>query len=205
MGLRHASQSRRRLDGRARLRGVPDRPHEGRIRTGRGRSFPDHDDPGDRRHAERRSSEGVERIKAMLPVAARAKRETRPASEIVLALQCGGSDGYSGITANPVAGRRRRHAGQTRRHRRAGGNAGNLRRRASADAARGQPRGRRKTGRAHPLVGGLHQAQWRRDEQQSVAGQQGRRAHHHSGKIAGRRGQRRHAPRCARSTNMPSR
>jgi altronate hydrolase len=47
---------------------------------------------------------GVERIKAMLPVAARAKRETRPASEIVLALQCGGSDGYSGITANPALG-----------------------------------------------------------------------------------------------------
>ena len=40
----------------------------------------------------------------MLPVAARAKRETRPASEIVLALQCGGSDGYSGITANPALG-----------------------------------------------------------------------------------------------------
>src|SRR6202030_3783653 len=42
--------------------------------------------------------------KAMLPVAARAKRETRPASEVVLALQCGGSDGYSGITANPALG-----------------------------------------------------------------------------------------------------
>jgi altronate hydrolase len=49
-------------------------------------------------------AEGVERIKAMLPVAARARRETRPASEIVLALQCGGSDGYSGITANPALG-----------------------------------------------------------------------------------------------------
>ena len=49
-------------------------------------------------------AEGVERVKAMLPVAAKAKRETRPASEIVLALQCGGSDGYSGITANPALG-----------------------------------------------------------------------------------------------------
>jgi altronate hydrolase len=48
--------------------------------------------------------EGVERIKAMLPIAARAKRETRPATEVVLALQCGGSDGYSGITANPALG-----------------------------------------------------------------------------------------------------
>ncbi len=49
-------------------------------------------------------AEGVERIKAMLPIAARAKRETRPASEVTLALQCGGSDGYSGITANPALG-----------------------------------------------------------------------------------------------------
>ncbi len=62
-------------------------------------------------------AEGVERIKAMLPVAARAKRETRPASEVTLALQCGGSDGYSGITANPGARRRRRSSGQAWRHR----------------------------------------------------------------------------------------
>jgi altronate hydrolase len=48
--------------------------------------------------------EGVARIRDMLPVAARARRETRPASEVVLALQCGGSDGYSGITANPALG-----------------------------------------------------------------------------------------------------
>src|SRR6267154_649224 len=49
-------------------------------------------------------AEGVERIKAMIPIAARASRETRPASEVTLALQCGGSDGYSGITANPALG-----------------------------------------------------------------------------------------------------
>jgi altronate hydrolase len=48
--------------------------------------------------------EGLARIRDMLPVAARARRETRPASELVLALQCGGSDGYSGITANPALG-----------------------------------------------------------------------------------------------------
>jgi altronate hydrolase len=46
----------------------------------------------------------VERIKAMLPLVNRAKRETIPASELMLALQCGGSDGYSGITANPALG-----------------------------------------------------------------------------------------------------
>ena len=47
---------------------------------------------------------GVERVKAMLPVLNAARRETLPASELLLALQCGGSDGYSGITANPALG-----------------------------------------------------------------------------------------------------
>jgi altronate hydrolase len=47
---------------------------------------------------------GVERIKAMLPIANRFSRSTIPASELMLALQCGGSDGYSGITANPALG-----------------------------------------------------------------------------------------------------
>jgi altronate hydrolase len=47
---------------------------------------------------------GVERIRGMLDVANRASRETVPASELTLALQCGGSDGYSGITANPALG-----------------------------------------------------------------------------------------------------
>jgi altronate hydrolase len=47
---------------------------------------------------------GVERIKGMLPIVDKARRETLPASELMLALQCGGSDGYSGITANPALG-----------------------------------------------------------------------------------------------------
>ncbi|MXQ10225.1 UxaA family hydrolase [Microvirga makkahensis] len=53
----------------------------------------------------RRSVEaGVAAIRDMLPLANRFRRETVPASELVLALQCGGSDGYSGITANPALG-----------------------------------------------------------------------------------------------------
>ena len=48
---------------------------------------------------------GVAMIKEMLPKAAAVKRETVPVSELMLALQCGGSDGYSGITANPALGR----------------------------------------------------------------------------------------------------
>ncbi|HZB94110.1 MAG TPA: altronate dehydratase family protein [Stellaceae bacterium] len=48
--------------------------------------------------------EGVARLKEMLPEANRARRQTVPASHLTLALQCGGSDGYSGITANPALG-----------------------------------------------------------------------------------------------------
>jgi altronate hydrolase len=47
---------------------------------------------------------GVARLKEMLPAADLVRRETASASELVLALQCGGSDGYSGITANPALG-----------------------------------------------------------------------------------------------------
>ncbi len=47
---------------------------------------------------------GVAMIREMLPIIDSAQRETIPASELVLALQCGGSDGYSGITANPALG-----------------------------------------------------------------------------------------------------
>ena len=48
--------------------------------------------------------EGVARITAMLESANNVKRETVPVSELMVALQCGGSDAYSGITANPAMG-----------------------------------------------------------------------------------------------------
>jgi altronate hydrolase len=47
---------------------------------------------------------GIAIVKEMLPEADRVRRETLPASHIVVGLQCGGSDGYSGITANPALG-----------------------------------------------------------------------------------------------------
>jgi altronate hydrolase len=47
---------------------------------------------------------GVERVRAMLPLLDQARREPTPSSALTLALQCGGSDGYSGITANPALG-----------------------------------------------------------------------------------------------------
>ncbi len=48
--------------------------------------------------------EGVARLTAMLPAADNVHREPVSASHLTLALQCGGSDGYSGITANPALG-----------------------------------------------------------------------------------------------------
>ncbi|HSF93819.1 MAG TPA: UxaA family hydrolase, partial [Thermohalobaculum sp.] len=47
---------------------------------------------------------GIEKIRAMLPLANQATREPCPASELMVALQCGGSDAWSGITANPALG-----------------------------------------------------------------------------------------------------
>jgi len=47
---------------------------------------------------------GVEALQAMLPAANDVSRTTVPASELVLGLNCGGSDAYSGITANPALG-----------------------------------------------------------------------------------------------------
>ena len=43
-------------------------------------------------------------IREMLPAANAASRQAISASELSLALQCGGSDAYSGITANPALG-----------------------------------------------------------------------------------------------------
>ena len=43
-------------------------------------------------------------VESMLPIANQCKREEVSASHLTVALQCGGSDGYSGITANPALG-----------------------------------------------------------------------------------------------------
>ena len=47
---------------------------------------------------------GIDMIREMLPAANAYSRQTVPASHLTLALQCGGSDAYSGITANPSLG-----------------------------------------------------------------------------------------------------
>jgi arabinonate dehydratase len=47
---------------------------------------------------------GIEFIRGVLPDANKVRREPVPASELTVALQCGGSDGYSGVSANPALG-----------------------------------------------------------------------------------------------------
>ncbi len=47
---------------------------------------------------------GIAEIKELLPEINKARRQAVPASHITVGLQCGGSDGYSGITANPALG-----------------------------------------------------------------------------------------------------
>jgi altronate hydrolase len=47
---------------------------------------------------------GTERIRQMLPHANQVQRRPLPARHLIVGLQCGGSDGYSGISANPVLG-----------------------------------------------------------------------------------------------------
>jgi altronate hydrolase len=47
---------------------------------------------------------GIEKIRAMLPLADQARREPVSAEHIMVGLQCGGSDGFSGLSANPALG-----------------------------------------------------------------------------------------------------
>jgi arabinonate dehydratase len=48
--------------------------------------------------------QGIEAVQKMLPMANQVERQPVPASHLVIGLECGGSDGLSGITANPALG-----------------------------------------------------------------------------------------------------
>ena len=49
-------------------------------------------------------SDGIETVKELISYASSFKREPISASELVIGMKCGGSDGLSGITANPTVG-----------------------------------------------------------------------------------------------------
>ncbi|GAC1320516.1 MAG: altronate dehydratase family protein [Collimonas sp.] len=64
------------------------------------RSFTIQDSGGTRKTVEK----GIAIVEAMLAEANTVARQPLPVSHLVVGLQCGGSDGYSGITANPALG-----------------------------------------------------------------------------------------------------
>jgi altronate hydrolase len=47
---------------------------------------------------------GIEAVERLLPLANAAERTPQPVSELMVALECGGSDSWSGVTANPMVG-----------------------------------------------------------------------------------------------------
>ena len=54
--------------------------------------------------AEDEIAEGLGIVRALMERASRCVRTPTPASKLVVGLKCGGSDGFSGITANPLLG-----------------------------------------------------------------------------------------------------
>ena len=44
------------------------------------------------------------KVEERLKILNQRKRETVPASELIVGMQCGGSDAFSGLTANPALG-----------------------------------------------------------------------------------------------------
>ena len=143
----------------------------------------------------RPSEAGVAFVREALTDANKVKREPVSASELTVALQCGGSDGYSGVSANPALGAASdllvRHGGTVilSETPETYGAEHLLTRRAVS----------REVG--EKLVALMRwweeytAARRRRDERQSKPRQQGRRAHHDPGKIARRDGEgRQHQP-----------
>ena len=49
-------------------------------------------------------ADGVKIVKELAELASKYEREECPAGELIIGLKCGGSDGFSGITANPLLG-----------------------------------------------------------------------------------------------------
>ena len=135
---------------------------------------------------------GIERVTDMLPLANEFKREPCPASEIKLALQCGGSDAWSGITANPALGFASdllvaQGAATVLAETPEIYGAEHLLTRRAVDRATGD-----KLVAPDRVVGGLHRPQQGFDGQQPQPRQQAGRADDDPGEVARRRGQGRH-------------
>ncbi len=80
---------------------VPDLVGQGRLRPdGNFRYMTIQQAGGTRATIER----GIKVLREMADVASEVRRAPSPVSKLIIGLQCGGSDGYSGITANPALG-----------------------------------------------------------------------------------------------------
>ena len=132
---------------------------------------------------------GMERLTAMLGVADQARRVAVPASRIVLGTNCGGSDSYSGLTANPALGNavdrlvRQGGTGIVGETPEIYGAEHLLTRRAVTEEV-----GRRLLERID-WWRELHGQERRHHGRQPLPRQQGRRHHHHPGEVSGRGGQ----------------
>ena len=100
---RPPSQCRRRADPRARLRIESARAAAARkFRQSQRAHIRTFARAGDERRNRRRTARSS---KSSWQIAERVEREPCPLAALVVGLKCGGSDGFSGITANPLVGR----------------------------------------------------------------------------------------------------
>ena len=148
---------------------------------------------------------GIEAVDAMLPIANRLERQPVPAAWLTVGLQCGGSDGYSGISANPALGAACdlvvAHGGTvilSETPEIYGAEHLLTRRAVSAEVAQ------KLIDRIHWWEG-LHRAQRRQHGQQPIAGQQGGRPDDDPREVARCRRQGRHHQPGRRLSTMPKR
>ncbi len=128
---------------------------------------------------------GVAFVREVLAEANAVRRETVPAAELTVALQCGGSDGYSGVSANPALGAASdllvRHGGTvilSETPETYGAEHLLTRRAVSREVGEKLVALMRWWEEVHGAGGGG-------DERQSLAGEQGGRADDHPGEVAG--------------------
>ncbi len=126
---------------------------------------------------------GVAFVKEVLAEANKVQREPVLVSELTVALQCGGSDGYSGVSANPALGAASdlvvRHGGSvilSETPETYGAEHLLTRRAVSREVGE-------KLVATDAVVGGLHPARGGRDEREPLARQQGGRPDHDPGEV----------------------
>ena len=128
----------------------------------------------------------------MLPVVNEARARRVSVSELILGVKCGGSDGFSGLSANPALGHAADLLVRAGRHRRHHRGAGVLRRRAHPRAPREGSRDRRSRVRDGGLVQGVRVEVRHGARREPEPRQRRRRPAEHHDQVARRHRQGRH-------------